>query len=38
VIVKRWEDYTGEKAVLDGKDRTFDDLKIARKPKSKDGA
>jgi hypothetical protein len=27
VIVQRWQDYTGNKAVLDGEDRTFDDLK-----------
>ena len=26
VIVQRWQDYTGNKAVLDGEDRTFDDL------------
>jgi DNA modification methylase len=38
VIVQRWKDYTGNKAVLDGEDRTFDDLKVARKPKSKDAA
>ncbi len=38
VIVQRWQDYTGSKAVLDGEDRTFDDLKVARKPKSKDAA
>ena len=35
VIVQRWQDYTGNKAVLEGEDRTFDDLKVARKPKSK---
>ena len=38
VIVQRWQDYTGNKAVLDGEDRTFDDLKLARRPKSKDTA
>ncbi|WP_395661518.1 DNA methyltransferase, partial [Aestuariivirga sp.] len=38
VIVQRWQDYTGNKAVLYGEDRTFDDLKIARKTKSKDAA
>ena len=38
VIVQRWQDYTGNKAVLDGEDRTFDDLKVARKHKSKDAA
>jgi DNA modification methylase len=35
VIVKRWQDYTGNKAVLDGEDRTFDDLRVARQPKLK---
>jgi len=30
VIVTRWQDYTGNKAVLDGEDRTFDDLKSVR--------
>jgi DNA modification methylase len=29
VIVQRWQDYTGNKAVLDGEDRTFDDLKAS---------
>jgi DNA modification methylase len=38
VIVQRWQDYTGNKAVLDGEDRTFDDLKIVRKLRSKDAA
>ena len=38
VIVKRWQDYTGNKAVLDGEDRAFDDLKVARTPKPKDTA
>ena len=38
VIVRRWQDYTGNKAVLDGEDCTFDDLETARKPKSKDAA
>jgi DNA modification methylase len=38
VIVQRWQDYTGKTAMLDGEDRTFDDLKVARKPKSKDTA
>jgi hypothetical protein len=28
----------GNKAVLDGRDQTFDDLKVAWKPKSKDAA
>ena len=30
VIVTRWQDYSCKKAVLDGEDRTFDDLKSAR--------
>ena len=29
-IVQRWQDYTGNEAVFDGKDRTFEDLKSAR--------
>jgi DNA modification methylase len=30
VIVRRWQDATGEAAVLDGEDRTFDDIAAAR--------
>jgi len=30
VIVQRWQEYNGKKAVLDGEDRTFEDLKSAR--------
>ena len=30
VAVQRWQDFTGEVAVLDGEDRTFDDLKGLR--------
>ena len=30
VIVTRWQDYTGNKAVLDGEDRTLEDIKGAR--------
>jgi len=30
VIVTRWQEYTGETAVLDGEDRTFGDIKAAR--------
>ena len=30
VIVQRWQDYTGNKAVLDGEDRTFDEIRGAR--------
>ena len=30
VIVIRWQDYTGNKALFYGEDRTFDDLKSAR--------
>ena len=33
VIIIRWQDYTGNTAVLDGEDRTFDDLKVARQSK-----
>ena len=30
VIVRRWQDITGETAVLDGEDRTFDNVAAAR--------
>ena len=30
VIVNRWQVRTGSKALLEGEDRTFDDLKLAR--------
>ena len=30
VIVRRWEEMTGEKAALDGEDRTFNDIAAAR--------
>jgi DNA modification methylase len=30
VIVQRWQDYTGNKAVLDGADKTFSDMKQNR--------
>ncbi len=30
VIVNRWQVRTGSKALLEGEDRTFDDLKFAR--------
>jgi hypothetical protein len=30
VIVQRWQDYTGNKAVLDGEDLTFDVIKGSR--------
>ena len=30
VIVIRWQDYSGNEAVLDGEDRTFEDIKGAR--------
>ena len=32
VIVKRWQDYTGKRATLDGDGRTFDDLAAERLP------
>jgi DNA modification methylase len=34
VIVQRWQDYTGNKVVLDGEDRIFDDLKAQRQKSS----
>jgi len=30
VIVKRWQEYTGERAVLSGSDRTFDEIASER--------
>ena len=30
VAIQRWQDFTGETAVLEGENRTFDDLKAAR--------
>jgi DNA modification methylase len=30
VAVERWQQFTGEPAVLEGEDRTFDDLKESR--------
>lgn len=33
VIVERWQDYTGQPALLEGEDRTFEDLKAARRSK-----
>ena len=38
VIVERWQNLTGEFAVLDGEDRTYDDLRVARERKSKGSA
>ncbi len=32
VIVKRWQQFTGKEAVLDGTDRTFDDIAAERAP------
>ena len=33
VIVQRWQGYSGNKAVLDGEDRTYEDLRSARSKK-----
>jgi hypothetical protein len=30
VIVERWQNLTGNSAVLDGEDRTFNDMRAAR--------
>ena len=30
IILRRWQDMTGEKAVLDGDGRTFEDIQAAR--------
>ena len=38
VIVERWQNLTGGVAVLEGEDRTYDDLRVARERKSKDSA
>ncbi len=38
VIVERWQNLTGEVAVLEGDDRTYDDLRVARERKSKGSA
>ena len=38
VIVTRWQDFSGEKAVLESEDRMFDDLKSVRLAKEKDAA
>lgn len=32
VIVRRWQDFTGQKAYLEGEDATFDEMVEARKP------
>jgi DNA modification methylase len=34
VIVRRWQDFTGKKAVLDGDDRTFEEVADERRPVS----
>jgi DNA modification methylase len=36
VIVTRWQNHTGKMAVLDGEERTFDDLKAQRTSSQKD--
>ncbi len=38
VIVERWQNMTGHVAVLEGEDRTYEDLKAARSSKDKSGA
>ena len=30
VIIKRWQDFTGETAILEGDGRTFDDCELKR--------
>jgi hypothetical protein len=32
VTVKRWQDFTGQRAVLDGDGRSFDDVAAKRRP------
>ena len=31
VIVRRWQEYTGKQAVLDGDGRTFDEIALERR-------
>ena len=38
VIIERWQNLAGGVAVLDGEDRTYQDLQVARGSKPKDGA
>ena len=38
VIIERWQNLTGGVAVLDGEDRTYEDLNSARGSRSEDGA
>lgn len=38
VAIKRWQDFTGEKAVLEGDGRTFEDISAARYDAAADGA
>jgi DNA modification methylase len=38
VAVKRWQDFTGKQAVLDGDGRSFDDVAAQRSPASEDSA
>ena len=38
VIVERWQNLTGEVAVLEGEDRSYDDLRVARERKSEGSA
>ena len=38
VIVKRWQDFTGQKAVLEGDGRTFEDVAVMRYDWKKDSA
>ena len=34
VICRRWQQYTGKQAVLDGDGRTFDEISKERKPEA----
>lgn len=38
VAIKRWQDFTGQKAVLEGDGRTFEDISAARYDAAADGA
>jgi DNA modification methylase len=37
VIVKRWQDYTGRKAVLENDGREFEQIAIERSRRNRDG-
>ena len=36
VAIKRWQDFTGQQATLDGDGRTFSEIEVERVPKKED--